>query len=882
MDLRQKNKNLKNDIPPFNSSHFFLERPRIHELLKKAAERPAVLVCAGAGYGKTYAVNSFLKSRQETVVWMQLSQRDNQPWRFWENYSRAVGNCREQAGKDMRETGFPQTARQFEQWFEINRREFGRQGKYFVVGDDFHLIKSKAVLDFLERALRFPVPGHTLVLISRREPDLNIMPLLAKGRLARIDAEELLFTREEIAEYFSQRKINLTEEETAAIHHDTEGWPLAMEIAAIEIQKSGGSYSRLALEEGALKIFEDDLFVSVSEDIQKFLIAISLFEQWPLELLERCISVLPQIHRNIPYLLAEMDKIAALVRYDCYLRGFRIHRLFLDYLREKQNRLSAEEIKTVCRSAAHWCLENNLKMDAAINFERSGDYEGLAGIIDSFPRVVPVSAAAQLCEITGRLVSRAPGSENDEIFIFLQRVAQGRLLMCLSRFDEAAALFNENIRLFETLPSSPFNSRVLAESWNYMGIMAFMKCLLKPDDTYIFCLEKANFYYERHPWPLPAVMTFCSIGTYVAQVGFNAAAGEFERRVKFFADNIARLTGALNGDFSGMGDLASAELFLFRGELNKAEQSARKAVIKAREKKQYEAEHRAYFFLLRICLYHGAPEELQQIIKQKDALAANSDYLDGGTINDIIDGWLYAQLGIPQKAASWLHSRFNESGPYLIFRNYESLVKAKCLYAEKKFDEAIAFLDMARKREGLASYLLGMIEINCLEAAAHFHLGDEKTALTLLEEAYKTASPHSLNMPFIELGYEMRSLAGIAYNEENAALQIAIPRAWLDEIRSHASAYGKNLSAAAEQLRGIGLDGLPNGGKNSRLSVYLTRQEYAVLNGLSRGQTREEIAAAAGQPLSGVKTLISRICEKLGAVNRADAIRIALGMGILE
>ena len=159
-----------------------------------------------------------------------------------------------------------------------------------------------------------------------------------------------------------------------------------------------------------------------------------------------------------------------------------------------------------------------------------------------------------------------------------------------------------------------------------------------------------------------------------------------------------------------------------------------------------------------------------------------------------------------------------------------------------------------------------MLDMNCLEAAARFRLGDEKNALALLETTYQAAASNSLCVSFIELGHDMRLLASAAINTGSA-----IPRQYLEELRSRASAYGKNLFAIAEQLREREKPGE---------KIYLTRQERTVLHGLSRGQNREEIAAAAGLSLGAVKNVISRACEKLGAVNSADAVRIALSKNL--
>ena len=61
------------------SEHFFhFERPRLNQLLAEAVKFPLVMVCAGAGYGKTRAVSDFVSEHKNTpVVWLQLSARDN-------------------------------------------------------------------------------------------------------------------------------------------------------------------------------------------------------------------------------------------------------------------------------------------------------------------------------------------------------------------------------------------------------------------------------------------------------------------------------------------------------------------------------------------------------------------------------------------------------------------------------------------------------------------------------------------------------------------------------------------------------------------------------------------------------------------------------------
>jgi DNA-binding NarL/FixJ family response regulator len=55
-----------------------------------------------------------------------------------------------------------------------------------------------------------------------------------------------------------------------------------------------------------------------------------------------------------------------------------------------------------------------------------------------------------------------------------------------------------------------------------------------------------------------------------------------------------------------------------------------------------------------------------------------------------------------------------------------------------------------------------------------------------------------------------------------------------------------------------------------------------LLNDLSRGLTRKKIAGNTGLSLGTVKNIIAGLYVKLGAQNRADAIRIAGSAGLIN
>jgi LuxR family maltose regulon positive regulatory protein len=110
-------------------------------------------------------------------------------------------------------------------------------------------------------------------------------------------------------------------------------------------------------------------------------------------------------------------------------------------------------------------------------------------------------------------------------------------------------------------------------------------------------------------------------------------------------------------------------------------------------------------------------------------------------------------------------------------------------------------------------------------------------------------------------------------------LETGIPRSWLEKIRLGASAYAKKLFAIAGRYQAGG------GGNAARpaegVQVALSRREKEVLIALLQGMTRMEIAAQTSLSANTIKSITRSVYNKLGALNKADAVRIAAGMNLV-
>jgi LuxR family maltose regulon positive regulatory protein len=321
---------------------------------------------------------------------------------------------------------------------------------------------------------------------------------------------------------------------------------------------------------------------------------------------------------------------------------------------------------------------------------------------------------------------------------------------------------------------------------------------------------------------------------------------------------------ALGGCTWGMDKLARAELAFFQGDLEAAERLAIAARDLARERDQWETENRALFFLLRIAVSAGSWDTIRGIFEDLKSQLLYHRYINRYTYYDIVMGWFYIQTGQSELAASWLKDDFEESDLNSMVYGLETLVKAKYHFAERRYPATLAALESRDGKYDATAFVIGKVEIKALEAVCRYRLRDREGAFAILRSARKLSESNGLFMPFTELGKDMRSLA-------DAALAETPPgdyREWLLKIRRNSAVYATKLFTLIRE--------------NQKSAAPLSPREMDVLQGLSQGLTRAEIAKSASLSPNTVKSVLKSVYNKLGAVNQADAVRIAAGMGILR
>ncbi|MDR7475719.1 MAG: BTAD domain-containing putative transcriptional regulator [Armatimonadota bacterium] len=374
-----------------------LHRSRLLDELRLHLEKRLILVCAGAGYGKTLLLATLLREASVPFLWYRLEEGDRDPAVFLayllEGLSAQVpGFAAEVRGK-------VEEIRRFALGPEallavlVNGLIQTVQGPLLIALDDFHHVDAGEVPAAVDYLLDHLPPAIHLIIASRTKPRLALARLRARGELAEIGTTELRFTVEEIEELFQRvfrRPLDAASLHTLAAQ--TEGWAVGLVLVYHAMRKKPPAQARevIAHLKGSRihldEYLEDEVLRHQPAEVQRFLLQTAVFSRLSPAACDRMLDrddsaqFLRYLERN--HLLIEP--------LDDERSAYRYHPLFQEYLLRRTER--DEGIAGM----------QMLRARAAAALEEIGDWEGaidlalVAGAHDMAARVIDEVAEACL------------------------------------------------------------------------------------------------------------------------------------------------------------------------------------------------------------------------------------------------------------------------------------------------------------------------------------------------------------------------------------------------------------------------------------------------------------------------------------------------------
>jgi len=231
---------LETKLRGFSPSPEMITRPRLSARLL-GSNASLVLFAAPPGFGKTTLLAQWRELDERPFAWFTADASDNDPVALWTGIVEAIRRVRPDFGQaaesalqarhvDVHDALIPVVIHELE----------SLEGELAVVLDDYHTVDQTACHDSLAYFLEAKPDNVQLVVSSRADPPIPVAKLRAEGRLLELRALDLCFTKAEEADFLNEQLgLGLAEATLDVLHERTEGWPAAMELAALALRAEG-------------------------------------------------------------------------------------------------------------------------------------------------------------------------------------------------------------------------------------------------------------------------------------------------------------------------------------------------------------------------------------------------------------------------------------------------------------------------------------------------------------------------------------------------------------------------------------------------------------------------------------------------------------------
>ncbi len=848
-----------------SSSSPTLARPDLEARLSQALiTKSLVFVVAGAGYGKTELLSKLFQKQSGKVAWTQLSFLDNIVARFWDHFLEGFRQISRNGAERLSSLGFPDGVIAFESFLTILTDCLRPGSRYFLIFDDFHIITNPVLSQFFNNLLE-ALPGNiTLIIISRKLPNLQIpRGSMDDKSIEMVSEEDLRFNRQEIDDYFTLHGIRLTEEYLDEITKETNGWILSLYLISLYLKENQvASIPMVALKPDIFMLIDQQIFAPLEAELKELLIKLSLLETIPDKLL------LDLTNNNLT-VINQLLEASSFIRHDKLSGALQIHHLFLEFLTAKQHALARDEFLSFYAQVAEWYDQQGALSDAVGYYMLAEKHKEVINTFFTISCRYSTRTANWAIEVLDEIISIAPQ------LLPLCHLLQGRFHLNNFMIAEAFEKLASALQQFSVLEDTSQNQELLGEAYLLLGITQFTIYAITFDDSFLNTFQEAekrlpqgSKMYRKHSLQLNA-------GNYLnlTQSVKENSLYDFEQVMKEALPYISKLT---HGTGTGAYELLVAERSFWQRDFETTEIMAFDGIAKAFQKEQYDMENMGIFYLIRMYFAQGNYQKIPDLLTKLKNISEFYSAADAYMASDIIEGWFYAMTDQPEKAAKWLLEDALLSNDSPVDFTPDFLIRARLLMCQNRLAEAVSVLNnhtkFLEKSQQSEDFLLYRIEQLTLLAVMYYQQGNKNDSLKYLEEAYNLSYPNQLVMQFIECGNAMRSLSSYALRNYK---QHAIPHDWLDKIHSRASTYAKKQATIIKQLRQVNQNGTLN--ENPSLS----KRELQVLSDLCFGLSREEIADNCDLSVNTVRSILSSIFTKLGATNSLDAVRIATRLGLL-
>ncbi|MCP3775761.1 transcriptional regulator [Paenibacillus sp. MZ04-78.2] len=356
-----------------------LRRSSLNRKMKPIVHLPLMIMHAGAGYGKSTALASFVQSEKTPSFWYRLEAGDDDLSSFLVHLLVSIRNRFPGFGEAILRA-LHAGEQDVQRLCRLFIREIVRQPEHMMmVLDDYHHARhAERINEWLQYLLEHRPDQLHLIVSGRCRPAWKLLAKLkAMGELIEVGENDLAFSEEEIDVLFADIYDRpLHSQQVSAVRQMTEGWIMIIQWMRHEMDVASGH--SVMLPKHGWDAFFPYLTMEVldkqPEAVRHFMIQTSIFTDFSPPL---CAAVL------------EMEDAQHLIGHICSERLFicpfgtdryRYHTLFRDFLLSEL-RQSVALFQGLHMRAAQYYLRTGDYPSAMHHLSVIEDYGGLAEVV---------------------------------------------------------------------------------------------------------------------------------------------------------------------------------------------------------------------------------------------------------------------------------------------------------------------------------------------------------------------------------------------------------------------------------------------------------------------------------------------------------------------
>lgn len=807
---------------------------RLKEMLRLAARRPATVVEAPTGYGKSVAVREFTRHTELPVKWINIYDGDmRHAWKslclsFFDN---------SKLTEEFLCWPFPEDGSRREHFANAMKKAMKDQ-PFILVVDDYHAVLSEQTNWFFRYLVREMPETFHIIMISQKIvfPDEEI--LLSTGKLNRITTADLCLSLEDLHEYLKLCEVPMPEKDITLLYKKSEGWISMIYVSVLNYLRIGKSDLSADMEH----LVERVAYATCSQQSRHFLSYMALMQDFTKEQADFFNQ-----GEDSEAILTELQNNHSFFGVDPQTGFYHMHTIFRGCVMHHFDRLSLGEKCVRFEKVAEYYLHLKQYNKALIWYKKAENYEGVLHTLDLFETI---GAREEDENLMRQCFDGCP--------VILFEDYPQCLILFMWRFynyhDEER--LQTCLELFEKIMSQ---LKLAREDMNYLrrayyvfrGQMAYNN--LEEMDRYMhlaIAVPAENMVQIDRDIPrtfgIPSILHMFYHG------------GEMTGILRIFKEHVGQLIENDIYCYEGLGVMAEAEWKYLCGAFAEAEILCHKGLRICRKHDVPGLVISAQYLNAHLAYMRNDYDEVKNILDcmrshVTDARCENSRL--HYTV-DMAEAFFYIYMGYPEHVADWI---FEEDvfPKRLMYQAYPfaMLMKMNMALYQERYTEILSGEDEVKHISSQYHYLLTEADFYLVFASSNAALGRYEEAIALIRKVKEMIGIEP-EMTYAKYGKWLMKPIQMLVEE--------------DESFKGIMAMCRKFSLVQKEAK-----------KQEHAAIFpmLSKRENDIALFAVDGCTNKEIASQLFISENTVKSSMKNIFVKLGIASRRDLLKIAQ-MGI--